>query len=313
MREMILNHASISAPAGNHDLVVDWLRGMVASMAQIARERVARTSLRMRWSLHDTLCFPCHSLFDAYQDLRRAGAREEYQFLIRLVTKIPLLAEVEPGIKDRFRACEERTLPLPQGEPLVLCAIADGIAVGFPSDPIWDRDRLTVSFDELLPDETIQEVSEQIDNLTRAAHARTICDRHRIRFRAVHGPGELWLNRQAAFPHLIFGPDVKKNLERSAKDLPTIIGKLADLEKSVEEWRSAGGPAPRWRTRVTRESRRVRDDPALLRTRRFPSQSGVQRLFEWHARYGDGGRIHLRFDAKSREVEIGYIGPHLPL
>lgn len=313
MREMVLNHASISAPAGNRDLVVDWLKGMVAGMAQIARERVAQTSLRMRWNLHDTFCFPCHSLFDAYQDLRRAGAREEYQFLIRLVTKMPLLAEVEPGIQDRFRACEERTLPSPQGEPLVLCAIADGIAVGFPSDPIWDRDRLIVRFDELLPDETIQEVSEQIDNLTRAAHARTICDRHRIRIRAVHGPGELWLNRHAAFAHLIFGPDVKKNLERSAKDFPTIIGKLADLEKSVEEWRSAGGPAPRWRTKVTRESRRVRDDPALLRTRRFPSQSGVQRLFEWHARYGDSGRIHLRFDAKSREVEIGYIGPHLPL
>lgn len=313
MREMVLNHASISAPAGNRDLVVDWLRGMVAGMAQIARDRVARTSLRMRWSLHDTLCFPSHSLFDAYQDLRRAGAREEYQFLIRLVTKIPLLAEVEPGIKDRFHACEERTLPTPQGEPLVLCAIADGIAVGFPSDPIWDRDRLTVRFDELLPDESFKEVSEQIDSLTRAVHARPICDRHRIRFRAVSSPGELWLNRHVAFPHLTFGPYVRNNLERSAAVLPTIIGKLTDLDKSVEEWRSAGGPAPRWRTKVTRESRRVRDDPALIETRRFPSQRGVQKLFEWHARYGDSGRIHLRFDARSRVVEIGYIGPHLPL
>ena len=313
MREMVLNHASLSAPAGNRGLVVDWLKGMVAGMAQIVRDGVAQTSLRMRWSLHDTHCFPCHSLFDAYQDLRRAGAREEYQFLIRLVTKIPLLAQVEHGIKDRFRACEERTLPSPQGEPLVLCAIADGIAVGFPSDPIWDRDRLTVNFDELLPDETITEVSEQIDNLARAVHARTICDRHRIRFRAVNSPGELWLNRDVAFRYLIFGPDVKKNLERSAKVLPTIIGKLTDLDKSVEEWRSAGGPAPPWKTKVTRESSRVRDDPALLKTRRFPSQSGLQELFEWHARYGDGGRIHLRFDAKSREVEIGYIGPHLPL
>lgn len=313
MREMILNHASISAPAGDRDRVVDWLKGMVVGMAQITRDRIAQMSLRMRWNLHDTHCFPCHSLFDAYQDLRRAGNREEYQFLIRLVTKTPLLTQVEPDIKDRFRACEERTLPLPEGEPLVLCAIADGIAVGFPSDPIWDRDRLTVTFDELLPDETIQEVSEQIDNLTRAAHARTIYDRHRIRFRAVNSPGELWLNRHVAFPHLIFGPDINQDLERSSKVLPTIIGKLTDLDKSVEQWQSAGGPAPHWRTKVTRESRRVRGDPALLKMRRFPSQSGAQELFEWHARFGDSGRIHLRFDAKTREVEIGYIGPHLQL
>ena len=310
---MVLNHASISAPAGNRGLVVDWLKDMAAGMAQITRDGVAQMSLRMCWSLYDTLCFPSHSLFDAYQDLRRTGAREEYQFLIRLVTKIPLLAQVELGIKDRFRSCEERTLPSSQGAPLMLCAIADGIAVGFPSDPIWDRDRLTVDFNELLPDESLKEVSEQIDNLTRAVHARPICDRHRIRFRTVSSAEELWLNRAVAFPHLIFGPDVRKNLERSVNLLPTIIGKLTDLDKSAEEWRSASRPAPRWRTKVTPESSRVRGDPALLKTRRFPSQSGTQELFEWHARYGDGGRIHLRFDAKSREVEIGYIGPHLPL
>lgn len=36
-------------------------------------------------------------------------------------------------------------------------------------------------------------------------------------------------------------------------------------------------------------------------------------IFEWHARFGSGGRIHLRFDASIREVEIGYVGRHLPL
>ena len=42
------------------------------------------------------------------------------------------------------------------------------------------------------------------------------------------------------------------------------------------------------------------------------SSLGTRETFEWHARFGDG-RIHLRFDPQSREVEIGYIGPHLPL
>ena len=47
--------------------------------------------------------------------------------------------------------------------------------------------------------------------------------------------------------------------------------------------------------------------------RMFQSHRGTREIFEWHARFGDGGRIHLRFDPPSKEVEIGYIGPHLPL
>ena len=46
--------------------------------------------------------------------------------------------------------------------------------------------------------------------------------------------------------------------------------------------------------------------------RRFRTSHGTHELFEWHARFGDHGRIHLRFDPESHEVEIGYIGWHLP-
>ena len=53
-------------------------------------------------------------------------------------------------------------------------------------------------------------------------------------------------------------------------------------------------------------------DPKLSATRMFRSHDGTLRLFEWHAKFG-GMRIHLVFDADSRTVEIGYIGPHLPL
>lgn len=45
----------------------------------------------------------------------------------------------------------------------------------------------------------------------------------------------------------------------------------------------------------------------------FRSARGGRGLFEWHARFGSDGRIHLRFTTPSREVETGYIGPHLPL
>ena len=66
-----------------------------------------------------------------------------------------------------------------------------------------------------------------------------------------------------------------------------------------------------WPTLVTDESKSLKQkDPD---SRRFASCRGTRELFTWHARVGNGYRIHLRLDAGLREVEIGYIGPHLPL
>ena len=53
-------------------------------------------------------------------------------------------------------------------------------------------------------------------------------------------------------------------------------------------------------------------DPRLSAARMFRSHDGTRKLFEWHAKFGSL-RIHLLFDAGFRTVEIGYIGPHLPL
>ena len=51
----------------------------------------------------------------------------------------------------------------------------------------------------------------------------------------------------------------------------------------------------------------------LREARRFRSSRGTRELFEWHARFGGNGRIHLRIDSTTREIEVGYIGHHLPL
>ena len=145
-------------------------------------------------------------------ELQVGGARDEYLFLVRLSAKVPLLSDVGQNVADRFQSCEAKTLPPKAGEPLVLCAITDGIAVGFPSDPIWDQNQVTVSFDELLPDGNIGVASETIDNLTRSAHALPICERHRADLRQFANSAELWESREEAFPNLVFGPDVERNL-----------------------------------------------------------------------------------------------------
>ena len=312
MREMVLNHASVLVPGSNRHEISTWLRELAEGMRRLVESEVALKSLRTAHALYDTRCQPGYSLFDAYLALRSGGFREEFRLLMGLTDKQPLLTDVGPDVTDRFLACEERTLPAEDGEPLVFCAITDGIAVGLPSAPEWDRDRVTVHFDELLPDETIEPTSEEVDQLTRAEHADPICARHRDRLLAGSDPATLWENRAATFPNLLFGPGVGDNLEDASHLFPTVIGKLLALDRSAEEWQARGGPAPLWRTKVSPESGERMKNTAFQATRRFRSHSGTMEMFEWHARYGDSGRIHLRFDPETRVVEIGYIGPHLP-
>lgn len=312
MREMVLNHASVSVPDMDRDAVSEWLKDLASGMGHVVRDKVVHSSLRMVRGLQETQCMPGYSLFDAFNTLRIEGNRDEYVFFLRLATKAPLLSDVGAGIEGRFHFCEDRTLPEGDGEPLVLCAIADWIAVGFPSGPIWDRDLITITFDELLSDATIAQASEEIDQLTRSVHAGPICDRHRDRIRADSDPVTLWESREVIFPNLRFGPGVQDNLKSSSRLLSTIIGKVVALDRSAEEWRARGGPAPRWGTKVSPESTERMKNADFRAARRFRSHQGTMETFEWHARYGDSGRIHLRFNPETREVEIGYIGPHLP-
>jgi len=315
MREMVLNHASILAPGSDPESVTQWLKDLVRGMATLVNKQVVQGSLRMARELHETQCLPGYSLSDAYQHLRAQGQsyRDDYVFLMKLDAKYPLLREVGEEVRGRFLACEHRSLPEPEGEPLVFSAIADAIVIGFPSSPEWDRDRVTVHFNELLPDATIKPASEDVDQLTRYAHAAPICDRHRAFLLAGINPHALWENRGVAFPNLVFGPGVQQDLERFAHLLSTIVGKLTALDVAARDWHSRGGPVPDWGTKVSRESERVMNNPRLREERRFRSDAGIRKLFEWHARFGDNGRIHLRLDQSEHIVEIGYIGRHLPL
>ena len=313
MREMVLNHASVLVPGSDRQSISAWLTDVTSGMGQLVRDKVVQGSLRMTRGFPDTPCLPGYSLFDALYGLRTPESRDEFVFLMQLATKAPLLSEVGEDVEDRFRACEHRTLPAGDGEPLVFCAITDGIAIGFPSAPEWDCDRITVHFDELLPDATIGPASEEIDQLTRSAHADPVCERHRDRLRAEIGPLALWKDRGTIFPNLLFGPDVRDHLLNNSNQLRTIVRKLVDLDRSAGDWQSTRGTVPPWRTKVSPESIQTMAHPGLRERRRFRSHRGTREMFEWHARFGNSGRIHLRFDRGSLEVEIGYIGPHLPL
>lgn len=309
MREMVLNHTSLAA--GDSHAAIGFLKDVVPGMAQLVEKGVTAKVLRTTRHLWEIPCALGFSLYDATEQLRRDGAREEYGFLVGMMVKAPLLSDVGAAAEHRFLTCEVRGLSQGDGEPLLLCALTGGVAIGFPTSAEWDRDRVTVVFNELQPDETtFSEETEDIDHLARSSHAAPIYRRHQERLRAGSNPGELWDNRQTIFPYLVFGPDVEGHL-RKVPRLHTLIKRLAELNDDAERWRRDGGAMPQWTRKVVNESDSARKNPRLREARRFGSCSGGTKLFLWHVRFGRGWRIHLRFDEKCREVEIGYIGPHL--
>ena len=319
MRELVLNDTSIAA--ADQRTAMDWLVDIAKGMSLLFNKKIVQNTLRTSRPLQDIHYRGNSSLWEIILALRQHGLMEEYRFLMRSSVKSPLTNELEQGIKDRFLSCGGRTFPSPAGNSLVLCAISDGIAVSFPSDSVWDGNLIKVDFYELKDDGSgevsEEETFEEIDNLARSDHAPPIYERHRRSLRGqITSYAELWNNRKQAFPNLIFGPDVEDHLKKlNTSNLGSIVGKLANLNAAAAEWPNVGGGAPPWKTRakVANESESLQNDARLRERRRFKSHDGTRQLFLWHARFSDSGRIHLRFDPSSCEIEIGYIGPHLPL
>lgn len=314
MRPLVFNDASFRAsPSATHSEIGSWLRDLVAGVQVVVRDRIAIRQVWMRPSAIAVECLQDYTVIDAIRDLRRTGYRDEHSYLLRLTAKAPWLDALPHSTLERFGSCEGRGLPAGDEEPLMLCVVTGGIAISLPSHEVWNTDRVSIRFEELLGDADIQERTEYIDNLSGANHAVVIAERHRAALRSCADAGELWRRRCEVFPHLRFGPGVEANLSQLGGHLPGVAEKLAGLDAAAAEWKDAGGDTPRWRTKVTRESESLRKNPELLDRRRFRSRTGRRELFEWHARYGSGGRIHLRLERESKEIEIGYIGPHLPL
>lgn len=318
MREFVLNDASL--PAGHAEASLHWLVDIARGMSVLVNDSLVRPTLRSRRSIYEIRCAPGTTLFDAYNSLIRTDRRTEALFLMQLDNLAPVQSDLDELLLDRFLRCEAvgcNNLPLPPslGEPLVLCAISSSVAVSFPSATIWDRDELDVAFNELLPDDSIVEAIEAVNSIARATHAETVGSRLTAYERArISSYSELWDARSHLFPDLVFGPEVQQQLrDLNAGWLTSVKEKLAKLDIDARNWKKQGGRAPEWSMKVTDESDRVKNDPRLSEGRKYRSVNGSTRCFYWHARFGSSQRIHLRFDPNNRQVEIGYIGKHLPL
>ncbi len=258
MREMVLNHASL--PGFTQSQIIGKLKDIAVGMALLVNDGVTCPVLRTCKPINEIYCTPNHSLFHAFLSLNRAGAKEEFSFLISLAGKTPLMKEVQGDIKSRFLACETVKFSHDDGKPMLLCALTDWVAVGFPNSP-WDCDQITIRFNELLPNGTIETIEEKIDNLTRSDHAGPIRDRHQSLFRTGLDLRTLWENRNQAFPNLILGPEVEEQLSHLPINFShTVIHRLTELHSAASDWQK-GETMPRWPCKVTPEGSKVMNNP----------------------------------------------------
>ena len=205
-----MNHASLGPFEEGRTLA--WLRDMALGMKSLIDLRVCSLQQGLRMSSEGCAVF--HSmLYGESIAVSNPGTRDEFEFLMTLGSMVPLLKDADDDLIDRISRCEEKTLPPEDGQPLLFCALTDGIAVGFPSEEVWGRDELTVHFEELLPDDTFEEASETIDNLTRSSHAQSIYERHLESLRKLEDRDALWNEREEAYNNIKFLPQVEEQIE----------------------------------------------------------------------------------------------------
>lgn len=288
---------------------------LARGIAQLERSQVVLKSLRMAHAPHQFRIQGGGSLFDAFRECARNGWRDESRYLMTLSARVPIGVGLQPHVRDRIQLSEVTGLNREEGEVLIVCALCDWISVSLPCESLWDRDTLTVEFLELLSDDSFVRVSNSVDNIARSEHAKPIIIRIRQQLQAgCSDGGGLWERRTAMFPHLVFGPDVRKDLlELNPRLIGTVVNRLAELNKTANDWSENKRHSPPWRCKVTPESQSLMDHPKRAKTRHFRSVHGGKRSFYWHARFGNGGRIHIRFDRANFEIEVGYIGMHRPL
>ena len=323
MREMIFNAASVSPSTWSSQqaaiALVDIARGMIL----LIKEMGLNKTLKLHKEMSEITIAADESLYSLLVLLVRQNThREEARFWLMLSSKSSLLADLPDEVKSRYLSCEfndadssDTHSALVETEALVLCAIQAAIAISLPTGRHWENDQLPVSFHEMLPDGAMITATEHIDNLAGELQADAILERHAQSGFLQISPVTFWEHRTHAFPALEFGLDVEKNMaDIGGNQFDTIMSCLHDLNTSAAAWqRLQSGSVPPWNRLVTPESASVNQNRNCRKYRYFRDHANTSQYFEWHARFGSNGRIHLRFEAESHMVEIGYIGPHLPL
>lgn len=248
-----------------------------------------------------------------------AGCVDENIYLKTIQDRFPLsqtIADLRGPPAEEFeheyRLCNDA--PLKAGSPASSLGLAhqfDGLALSLPSHPFWqsleiELDRLSLQFDGEL-------VSEKVRARNACSHGCVVHHQGALKLalrpRARHG-AELWAQRERLVPNLRFIPRTRQQIESLQHGDPVfdaVLNRLADLDRSIDQWRRQDLAHPVYPFNVRPESRR------RLSLTAFNDADGVTRTFSDHADFAPGeGRIHFLLQAQPvRHALIGHVGRKL--
>lgn len=198
--------------------------------------------------------------------------------------------------------------------------------VSFPATRPWNVSPLTVKICMMnLETEELEHKTIEIPNF----HSYTVLESYlpelfRQRDVAISSGRDIVTQFESLYPGLMLCGKAATQLNRwsaSSTILNQVKRSLLSLNKFALEWQEdkisyysvnllhkIGLPF-----RVSGESETVCNNPVLKREREFWLPNGRKEFFEQHIKMNAGYRLHFYPDNNTREIYVGYIGPHLKL
>ena len=305
VRDFCLNEICMPAAALS-ETVESWLIELSRALSILVDGDIANPTMRMGGSLTDVLVMDAVSLYDFLVNGLSGADRDSFLFLMGIAYKAPYDLDLPLELADSAASYDSSSIGL------LWSMIGGFIACSVPSSQRWLDNVAELDCDHLQDDGDIVRHTYRVDHISKIDHARAIVHKLEAARRLSVTSRDFWESRCELCPDLSFGLDVKDQLDGiDEADFPLIFTRFLELDSSAKEWKRTKTAVPPWRSHVTPESSSARKHPKVISSRTFRDETGVKSFFEWHARFGSGGRIHLVFDRSTTKITIGYCGQHL--
>lgn len=188
------------------------------------------------------------------------------------------------------------------GYEAMQCVVTGGTLVSFDY-PKWNFHQGAVKCDEKLV---------EFDHASCTEHVAEISLRNTDAGRKNITRKNFDATKHRAFPSLVWGQEVADQFALFPSEyLKLAFVRLANLDNMARKWKESGSVAP------DPGSMELKGESDLTmqnytQDRCFRSSTGDMKVYETHVWIDRGNRIHLRLDYAQRDVEIGYVGRHLP-
>ena len=304
---MVLNELSLRSPANDIPTAQQWMLDLISTI-NVAAGHGVKKIIHINRDLFDVVLAPDYPIARWLNDSQ--VDKDTRRFFRSLTTKLSFIADL-----PEFWYQED------QANGLGFAFQYELLAVSLRSELHWrsSRLKLEIRYPEL--DENDQLVTEQVEVIHAShndhvlEHANWIKNRIQTEVQTTIADGlNLWSRKRELFPNLQFCESVGTQLQELLHGnlmLQPIVRRLLELERFCKDWQ--GGPFNHENLPCI-----VTPDSAVTlsmygRERTFLCPDGERRIFTWHVRLTPNAwRLYFHPEEETRQLIIGYIGPHLP-